>query len=91
MRHVIRASLEWLAFPLILCWLCLVYAPWHVVRWCLYGDTPRQERHRRIRRQQQIADWSAIEQAMTAELAARKWPDTPRYRSILLSGRWGKK
>jgi hypothetical protein len=91
MTDVLRATLQWVAFPFVLIWVCLIYLPGRLLRWLAYGDTPQQARRRQQRKALRRSEWQAIEHAMVSELQARKWPDTPRYRSILLSGRWGKR
>lgn len=87
-RPTLVSILQWLAFPLVVAWIIVFYLPWRVARWAILGETGSQRAYRQKRWAQQQADWQSIEAAMQQELQARKWPDTPRYRSILLSGRW---
>lgn len=89
---VLRALVLWMGFPLALAWIVLFRLPWRVSAWALSGGGSDAQRKRRERRRaQQVADWAQIERAMVVELRRRRWPDTPAQRSILLSGRWGRR
>ena len=87
-KDILVSVLQWLAFPLVIAWIIVIYLPWRIARWALLGETASQKAYREKRWAQQQADWQSIERAIQRELVIRKWPDTPRYRSILLSGRW---
>lgn len=86
-----RSVALWLGFLPALAWLVVIRLPYHVSKWAWSGGSTSQRSRRVRRREQQAADWAQIEQAIVTELARRRWPDTALYRSILFSGKWGRR
>lgn len=89
-KHL-QSVVLWLGFLPALVWLVVIRLPFHVSKWAWSGGSASQRSSRARRREQQAADWAQIEQAIVTELARRRWPDTALYRSILFSGKWGRK